>query len=89
MRISLNSPDLQGVARDSATSSAGAHPAHAATPESGDGFPEDRVTISSLALQAMQTPEIREGQVASLQQKVLNGQYELDPQAIADAMLSR
>lgn len=88
MRIGLNSPDLQGVPTETAaTSSAAVDKTRPASSEGGDSFPEDTVTISSLAQRALQTPDIRHDQVGSLQQSVSNGQYELDPSAIAEAML--
>lgn len=88
MRIGLNSPDPQGVSTETAaTSSAAAGKTRLACGEHGDSFPEDTVTISSLALRALQTPDIRQDQVASLQQNVADGHYELDPSAIAEAML--
>jgi flagellar biosynthesis anti-sigma factor FlgM len=83
MRIGLNTPDLQGVSNDAATSGK----ARPEASEGGDSFPEDTVSISSLALQALQTPDIRHDQVANLQQSVSDGQYALDPSAIAEAML--
>lgn len=90
MRIGLNSPDLQGVSREPAVpSSATASQTRPASAESGDSFPEDTVSISSLALRALQTPQIRQDQVDSLQQKVANGEYELDPSAVAEAILSQ
>jgi flagellar biosynthesis anti-sigma factor FlgM len=88
MRIGLNSPDLQGVSTETAAASnATVGKTRAASGEVGDSFPEDTVTISSLALRALQTPDMRHDQVGSLQQEVFNGQYELDPRAIAEAML--
>jgi hypothetical protein len=38
-------------------------------------------------LRASQTPDIRHDLVGSLQQSVSNWEYELDPSAIAEAML--
>jgi flagellar biosynthesis anti-sigma factor FlgM len=35
----------------------------------------------------MNTPEIRQDKVASLQQAISNGSYDLNPQAIAGAMI--
>jgi flagellar biosynthesis anti-sigma factor FlgM len=88
MRIGLNLPDLQGVSSDTAaTSTSAAGKTLPAASEDGDSFPEDTVSISSLALRALQTPDIRQDQVGSLQQSVSNGEYELDPGAIAEAML--
>jgi flagellar biosynthesis anti-sigma factor FlgM len=88
MRIGPNSPDLQGVSNEAAaTSTAAADKTRLASGAEADSFPEDTVTISSLALRALQTPDTRHDQVASLQQSVSSGQYELDPSAIAEAML--
>jgi flagellar biosynthesis anti-sigma factor FlgM len=88
MRIGLNPSDLQGVTNETAaTSTAAAGKTRPASGEEGDSFPEDTVTISSLALRALQTPELRHDQVDTLQQSVSAGQYELDPSAIAEAML--
>lgn len=58
------------------------------------GAPEDRTTltlgsaaVSSLASQAMSSPEIRQELVQSLKQEVESGQYQLDPDKIAGAMI--
>jgi flagellar biosynthesis anti-sigma factor FlgM len=88
MRIGLNTPDLHSVSSETATSSTAAGKTRPAAGEDGDSFPEDTVTISSLAARALQTPDVRHDQVASLQQSVSDGQYELDPSAIAEAMLA-
>ena len=88
MRIGPNSPDLQRISNEAAaTPTNAAGKTRAASSEDGDSFPEDTVTISSLALRALQSPDIRHDQVGSLQQSVSNGEYELDPSAIAEAML--
>lgn len=87
MRIGLNSPDLQGVSTETEASSAAVGKNRPASNEDGDSFPEDTVTIHSLASRALQTPEIRHDQVGSLQQNVADGTYELNPSAIAEAML--
>lgn len=52
----------------------------------------DRTSFSSTSLgslvgSAMNTPEIRQDKVASLQQAISSGSYKLDPQAIAGAMI--
>jgi flagellar biosynthesis anti-sigma factor FlgM len=88
MRIGPNSPDLQRISNETAASSTtAAGKTRPASSEDGDSFPEDTVTISSLALRASQTPDIRHDLVGSLQQSVSNGEYQLDPSAIAEAML--
>jgi flagellar biosynthesis anti-sigma factor FlgM len=45
-------------------------------------------SIDSLVSEAMSSPEIRQDKVASLQQAIGNGQYQLDPVQIAGAMLN-
>jgi flagellar biosynthesis anti-sigma factor FlgM len=56
---------------------------------------EDRTTLTSssssldaLVSTAMSSPASRQETVASLQQAVSSGQYQLDPAKIADAMLA-
>jgi len=87
MRIGLNTPDLQGVSTETTAGSSAVSKTRRVSGEEGDSFPEDTVTISSLASRALQTPAIRHDQVGGLQQSVADGNYELDPGAIAEAML--
>jgi negative regulator of flagellin synthesis FlgM len=64
---------------DRATPSAGAAP-------SGS----DSAALSPAAqtvAQAMQMPEVRQDRVASLQQQIASGTYQVAPQDVADAML--
>lgn len=65
---------------------------HAAVPQTS--IPEDSTTlssnqdsVSSLVRTAMQSPEIRQDKVASLQQAINSGQYDLDPAKIAAAIV--
>ena len=44
-------------------------------------------SVSALASQAMQSPEIRQDKVQSLQQAISSGQYKLDPDKIAGSMI--
>jgi len=44
-------------------------------------------SISALTSEAMNSPEIRQDKVQSLQQAISSGQYKLDPDAIAGAMI--
>jgi flagellar biosynthesis anti-sigma factor FlgM len=43
--------------------------------------------VSSLVSGAMNSPEIRQDKVQSLQQAISSGQYQLDPDKIAGAMI--
>ena len=86
MRIGPNISDLQAAsaARSEKTSSPSKE--NASVGQAGDPYPEDMVSLGSLKSKALQTPEVREDRVARLQQSVANGQYRLDPEAIAAAM---
>jgi flagellar biosynthesis anti-sigma factor FlgM len=75
-----NSPSSQQVNAGSASSVGGAE--DRATLTSGEG------SVSSLVSTAMASPEIREDKVASLQQAIGNGEYELDPAKIAASMIN-
>ncbi len=44
-------------------------------------------SVSALVSQAMSSPEIRQDKVQSLQQAISSGQYKLDPDQIAGAMI--
>lgn len=50
-------------------------------------FTSDSGSVSALVSKAMSSPEIRQNLVETLKHAVNSGQYELDPTAIASAML--
>ncbi len=90
MRIDSNIPNLQGVSADRPeNSSVTANRARTTSQPDGESIPEDTVSITSLTNQAMQTSPMREDMVESLRQSVANGQYQLDPHAIAAAMVGQ
>jgi len=87
MRIGSNSSAFQNVSNDAGVPSTGSA-SKTRTGETGeDVFAEDTVTIGGLASRAMQSPDTRHEMVDRLQQSVSDGDYDLDPHAIAEAML--
>jgi len=91
MRIDSYSSSADAVSNHSSTTRADVQ--GSATPEVAGG--EDRTTLTSsstsldsLVSTAMSSPALRQETVASLQQAVGSGQYQLDPAKIADAMLA-
>jgi len=90
MRIDLYNSAASQI--DSQASSEQVKSQNIATSETnGDG---DRATLTSgsgsinaLVGQAMSSPSIRQDKVASLQQQIASGQYKLDPEQIAGAMI--
>jgi flagellar biosynthesis anti-sigma factor FlgM len=89
MRIGLNTTDPQSVSAEQATKSSAAATNQSAPSATGDksDASQDRVTLSALATQALGMPEVRQGTVDSLRQSISSGQYPLDPNEIADAIL--
>jgi len=88
MRIGLNSPDPQRVSTEQpSTSSAGVRQTGRAQGEDADTFSSDSLSLSTLANRALQMPEVRQEKVDSLRQSIASGQYAVDAQSIAGAML--
>jgi flagellar biosynthesis anti-sigma factor FlgM len=90
MRIGLNTPDPQSVsaeqAKKSSTTATTTQPAPTSTSDK-TALTHDRVTLSALASQALGLPEVRQATVDSLRQSINNGQYRLDSNESADAIL--
>jgi flagellar biosynthesis anti-sigma factor FlgM len=86
MRIGLNTPHPPEISTDRASSSSASTQAASATPQV-DKFSGDSVSLNSLAAQALQVPEIRQDKVNGLRQQIASGEYRVDPQKTADAML--
>lgn len=87
MRIGLNSPHTAEISANR-TSTSPASTQSTSTTSQVDKFSGDKVSMSSLAGQALQLPEVRQDRVDSLRQQIASGTYRVDPQSIADAMLS-
>ncbi len=89
MRIDLNSSVPQRVAAEkSAKSPAPAGMADAAK-EPDSAYSQDTVRLTGLASRAMSMPEVRQELVARLRQSVQSGQYSVDPQKVAEAMMEQ
>ena len=89
MRIGLNTPDPQATATEKTKKSSGsaAHSAEETGLKEKADLTQDRVTLSALATQAMGTPEVRQEKVDSLRQSISSGQYQLDSNESAEAIL--
>lgn len=88
MRINLNTPGASEVSTER-TSTAPGSASNGARPSDLDKFAGDTVSLSSLAAQTMQMPPVRQDKVDALRQQIATGQYEIDPQKTADAMLDK
>jgi len=90
MRIELNSPDPQSFSTETAKKPTAAVANQITSEPVGDEstLAQDKVTLSALATRALALPEVRQNLVDNLRQSIQSGEYELDPGAIADAMLN-
>jgi flagellar biosynthesis anti-sigma factor FlgM len=91
MRIGLNTPDPRSLLAEPTKKPATVATSRPESLPSGDqpDLSRDTVTLSALASQALGLPEVRQDQVDGLRQNIKSGQYQLDPNQIADAMLRR
>ena len=91
MRIGLNTTDPQLASADQAkkSSATALDQSEASAADNKTTLSEDNVSLSSLATQALNQPEVRQSQVDSLRQSIASGEYQLDPGAIADAILGQ
>jgi flagellar biosynthesis anti-sigma factor FlgM len=89
MRIDLNSSVPQRVAPEKSVKSPAASSSADSAQEPESAYSQDTVRLTGLASQAMSLPEVRQDMVARLRQSVQSGQYSVDPQKVAEAMLQR
>ena len=89
MRIDLNNISLNGVERDDKTRKAGTKAPSTPNVEDKASLSVDTLSISSLAAQALATPSIRQDKVEALRQSVQNGEYAVEPDKIAQAILEQ
>ena len=87
MRIDLNNISLQGLERDDKTRKAGSKAPSAPSVEDKTSLSADTLSISSLEAQAMAAPQIRQDKVEALRQSIQNGDYKVEPDKIAQAIL--
>jgi flagellar biosynthesis anti-sigma factor FlgM len=85
MRIGMKTTDPSAISTE--RTSAYRAPSNTTASRAND-FPGDTVSLSSLTTQTLQMPEVRQDKVDNLRQMIANGEYRVDPNQIADAMLS-
>jgi flagellar biosynthesis anti-sigma factor FlgM len=89
MRIDLNNISLPGLDRDDKTRKAGSKPSSAPNVEDTTSLSVGTLSISSLTSQAMTSPEIRQDKVEALRQSIQNGDYKVEADKVAHAILNQ
>ncbi len=89
MRVNLSGPVAGQIAseKDSKQVSGENRVTNLSISQDRTTLSSDTVAVSSLASKAMETAPIRQEKVDSLRQAVDSGQYKLEPDKIAEAML--
>ena len=88
MRINGNSPLSNEIVTGRSDKPASAEQPATATPQDQTSFSSDQTSLSSLEAQVLQTPDIRPDRVAAFKEAIGKGQYAIEPEKIADAMLN-
>ena len=88
MKVELNRPALDSVpaTQGSPVEVAGEHALHAPEEDKAT-LSTDKASVEALAAQALSSPEIRQDKVEVLRQAIKSGQYKLEPDGIAEAMI--
>jgi negative regulator of flagellin synthesis FlgM len=89
MRIDLNNILMNGVEGDGRTRKAGAKAPSAPSVEDKTSLSSDTLSVSSLTTQAMEAPNVRQDRVEALRQQVQNGEYKLEADKTARAILQQ
>ncbi len=89
MRIDLTNIRFQGVERDDKTRKAGSKAASAPSVEDKASLSTDALSVSALEAQAMNTPPVRQDKVEALRQSIQNGDYRIEADKIAHAILEQ
>jgi negative regulator of flagellin synthesis FlgM len=89
MRIDLTNIRFQGLERDDKAKKAGSKTASAPNVEDTASLSTDALSVSALETQAMNTPPIRQDKVQALRQSIQNGDYRIEADKIAHAILEQ
>ena len=90
MKIDLGAPALAqaSVERSNTKASTGSTAANSSVSEDRTTFSSTSTSVKSLVSQALSSPEVRQDKVDSLRQSISSGEYKIDPNKIAGAIIS-
>jgi flagellar biosynthesis anti-sigma factor FlgM len=87
MRIDLNQIALNGVDREVKAKKAAAKAPSAPEVKDKASLSSDSLDVSSLEAQALASPEVRQEKVEALRQSVQSGDYKVEADKVAHAIL--
>ena len=89
MRIDLTNIQFNGVEREDKTRKAGAKAPSTPNVEDKASLSVDTLSLSSLRANVMAAPPIRQDKVEALRQAIQNGDYRVEPDKVARAILDQ
>jgi len=89
MRIDLNQLSLGNVGRDENGKKVGGKSSSPSTPQDKATFSSDSLDLPSLEAQVMASPELRTDKIMALRQAIQNGEYTVEPDKVAQAILQQ
>ena len=89
MRIDLNQLSLGNVEREENGKKVAAKSSSAVSPEDKATLSSDTLDLPSLEAQVLASPEVRADRVEALRQAIQNGEYAIEPDKIAQAILQQ
>jgi negative regulator of flagellin synthesis FlgM len=87
MRIDLNQLSLGNIGREVNGKKTAGKASGPAAPEDKATFSSDSLDLPTLEAQALALPEVRQDKVDALRQAIQNGDYKVDPEKIAQAII--
>ena len=87
MRIDLNQLSLGNVGREVSGKKAAGKASGPVGPQDKASFSSDSLDIPTLEAQVLASPEVRQDKVEALRQAIQNGQYKVEPDKIAQAII--
>jgi len=89
MRIDQNNISLNAVERDDKTRKASSKAPSTPNVEDKASLSVDALSVSSLEAKALNAPEVRQDKVEALRQAIQNGDYKVEAEKIAQAILEQ
>jgi flagellar biosynthesis anti-sigma factor FlgM len=89
MRIDLNQLSLGNVEREENGKKVAAKSSSAVSPEDKATLSSGSLDLPSLEAQVLASPEVRADRVEALRQAIQNGEYAIEPDKIAQAILQQ
>lgn len=88
MKVELNRPSLDSVSLPQGSSAGVTGDSALHAPEEDRAtLSTDQASVEALAAKALNSPEIRQDKVETLRQAIKSGQYTIEPDGIAEALI--